>query len=153
MEEERSFHTFSIRFPLIFQDHFSEWQLECEFSSLSGEMEWQLCVCLLEFLPPLGKRLHWLLNLMSPHFETELYLLWEEVEARPQFLKSFMSSTISYWLQVILTFSYLCLPGQPLFLASIQAHLLPHSVIIPWTFLFSPLNPISDVCLCVPCTP
>uniref|UniRef100_A0A8C0L436 Ig-like domain-containing protein n=1 Tax=Canis lupus dingo TaxID=286419 RepID=A0A8C0L436_CANLU len=28
MEEQRSFHTFSIRFPLIFQDHFSEWQLE-----------------------------------------------------------------------------------------------------------------------------
>ncbi|XP_044122120.1 T-cell surface glycoprotein CD1a-like isoform X1 [Neovison vison] len=31
MEEERSFHTFSIRFPLIFQDHFSEWQLEYPF--------------------------------------------------------------------------------------------------------------------------
>nr|XP_035925694.1 T-cell surface glycoprotein CD1a-like [Halichoerus grypus] len=31
MEQERSFHTFSIRFPLIFQDHFSEWQLEYPF--------------------------------------------------------------------------------------------------------------------------
>ncbi|CAD7679819.1 unnamed protein product [Nyctereutes procyonoides] len=31
MEEQRSFHTFSIRFPLIFQDHFSEWQLEYPF--------------------------------------------------------------------------------------------------------------------------
>uniref|UniRef100_A0A8C0R409 MHC class I-like antigen recognition-like domain-containing protein n=1 Tax=Canis lupus dingo TaxID=286419 RepID=A0A8C0R409_CANLU len=71
MEEQRSFHTFSIRFPLIFQDHFSEWQLECEFSSLQGEMEeagyMSFVSCLLE-----GKSLHCLLNLISLHFETEL---------------------------------------------------------------------------------
>uniref|UniRef100_A0A8C0L6T7 Ig-like domain-containing protein n=1 Tax=Canis lupus dingo TaxID=286419 RepID=A0A8C0L6T7_CANLU len=79
MEEQRSFHTFSIRFPLIFQDHFSEWQLECEFSSLQGEMEeagyMSFVSCLLE-----GKSLHCLLNLISLHFETELHLLGEEVE-------------------------------------------------------------------------
>ncbi|XP_025770988.1 T-cell surface glycoprotein CD1a-like [Puma concolor] len=28
MEQEKSFYTFSIRLPLIFQDHVSEWQLE-----------------------------------------------------------------------------------------------------------------------------
>ncbi|XP_030158304.1 T-cell surface glycoprotein CD1a-like [Lynx canadensis] len=31
MEEEKSFYTFSIRLPLIFQDHVSEWQLEYPF--------------------------------------------------------------------------------------------------------------------------
>ena len=49
MEEEKSFYTFSIRLPLIFQDHVSEWQLECEFSSLTaGGME-GAGVCLLSF--------------------------------------------------------------------------------------------------------
>ncbi|XP_044122117.1 T-cell surface glycoprotein CD1a-like isoform X2 [Neovison vison] len=28
MEQEKALHTFSIKFPLIFKDHFSEWQLE-----------------------------------------------------------------------------------------------------------------------------
>ncbi|XP_077607874.1 T-cell surface glycoprotein CD1a-like [Crocuta crocuta] len=31
VEQEKTFHTFSIRFPLIFQDHVSQWQLEYPF--------------------------------------------------------------------------------------------------------------------------
>ena len=95
MEEQRSFHTFSIRFPLIFQDHFSEWQLECEFSSLQGEMEEAGYMSFVSCLPE-GKSLHCLLNLISLHFETELHLLGEGVEARPRFLKSFTFSAPSH---------------------------------------------------------
>uniref|UniRef100_A0A673U067 MHC class I-like antigen recognition-like domain-containing protein n=1 Tax=Suricata suricatta TaxID=37032 RepID=A0A673U067_SURSU len=37
MEQEKSFYIFSTRFPLIFQDHVSQWQLECEFRSLRAD--------------------------------------------------------------------------------------------------------------------
>ena len=55
MEQERSLHAASIAFPLIFQNHVSQWQLECELGSLrTGGME-VAGVCRLEFLLPPGK--------------------------------------------------------------------------------------------------
>ena len=51
MELEKLFHSNSIRFLQVFQDHVSQWQLECEFRSLrAGGMEVVgVCVTLSSF--------------------------------------------------------------------------------------------------------
>ena len=51
MEQERAIQAASIRIPLIFQDHVSQWQLQCEFRSLrAGGMEVAgVCVTLSSF--------------------------------------------------------------------------------------------------------
>ena len=36
-EEERTLQTFSMIFPLIFQNHVRQWQLECEFGSIRAD--------------------------------------------------------------------------------------------------------------------
>ncbi|XP_044904700.1 T-cell surface glycoprotein CD1b-1-like [Felis catus] len=84
MEQEKSFHTFSTRFPLIFQDHASQWQLECELGSLRTRGMEVACVCRHEFLLLLGKSLPWLLNISTPHHKTESHPCVQEAEARPR---------------------------------------------------------------------
>ena len=84
MEQEKSFHTFSTRFPLIFQEHASQWQLECDLGSLRTRGMEVACVCHHEFLLPPGKSLPWLLNLSTPHHKTESHPCVQEAEARPR---------------------------------------------------------------------
>ena len=82
MKAENLFHTFSIRSPLLFHDHFSDWQLKCELSSLWVGWRRLVCVCPGILLPP-GKRLHWLLNLRCPHHEAESHQCGQRVEPDP----------------------------------------------------------------------
>ena len=71
---ERSFYSNTIQLPLCFHNYSSDWQLECEFSSLWVEAG--LCVS----WDPSSSRKEASLNLMCPHHEAESHHCGQSVE-------------------------------------------------------------------------